>query len=1369
MNTPQLKQQFDDEDDEDLPSADNTPDVILDDKSNDTSDDIGEKLSITIFRLHRKMIQEFKQKYRESIVVHNKAARIKQEQQTPVFTATTTTAGSDINNENKPEMLSTILSNENLIWRREASIRRLNRLEDQDFDVLKRKLSSSSDSSGSSLSLLFFDSIDIDPQNEESFLLRLNSDDSSGSSFFDCISEEKEEEEEEEAGLEEVQQQQQQQQSVIHDDKEAKLEKEEETEELQHREQEAVMQEHNEGFNDVIVNVDDHDLSQASLDSYEQFLLGLSSEVVNDHDDNDNQQIPPEMVNEATYYDYDDNYGNDNYTEPTSDELPARDYAQQESSSEFIVDDKDERQIHGEDNVPYPAAEEEIDIEPIPLDHDLPYPTEDEDFEPIPLDQAGIPRPEENEDIEPIPFDHADENDGAYPMEEEEEEDVEPLPLDQASSTAGKTSSSSNEEEQKKIDDILDNLFDTIDTLDDDISFSRPTGSLTPEQVEIRATTNEGDDIISPVDSESVHDESTTTSTSSHKCEDGADHQEQKDEDTALQQKENVEDILDDFLLAMGSMDENDFGNANEPDESKSFELSIANASSSSSSSNCHASRDSSNKISDDEEIEEGSNSVSTSSGEPMAESSSNSSSSSSHDNESNISDDSSTANDKVSESSPNEIVQSDNGEGEFASTSIADNDQPESTDASDSERSARQYNQSIKPALYPLSTEMAEKDPLDDILDGFLGIMDELDYDDAQIQASAASVLQKLRKSDSSNENSDTAETVKEEEAQLEHDKTDYSVVEIGSPKKNEQKPKLPEGHAESSAFSVPRFPNSMMTTQIFEFPSQVLNQQEKSPGISAVHTQLELGGEKSAFLSSLKALDTDDSPCSRVQDIINDQISGIQSESTKTFTPLEESRSRIQSPDLNVSASFLEEDHTLSEVFRLTEASESDRPHDPVATSLSHDAQSPELTNGKPSSTPESDRPHDPVATALSHDAQSPELIDVIDVKPTSISYMTSQQESESQSEAVSEEDERNEMDTISVTEENKSAQAAPLSPPRANRKSTIPDLETDTDDLNTSNHSLPSFQQNSFSTMSHSPVHSMKEKNDPDDTSEVSELMVPALSNDDDELNDNATDDTIQEAKQEHSSPRLTTPSRSIPSSKLPDSTVSKQSSASKAATRTPVRFDSNIPFTRTNERLDRHKHHNHHSPSTPHIVPTSRSPLRVRLEQASTTLSMFSSPDRSVTLQSLRGYYSLASPPRTPASPPPRIISQTPGDDKSYRGDYSTMAAPAASPYLKPPVRVCANKFVFNLHPRMGPCDRCWALASPEEQDRYCVRGSHLRIVRTRGGCDRSCTIFSPKDDEIPVRLCRQCFFITHQRDGSRIQVYRGNHIKVKMAS
>jgi hypothetical protein len=92
-------------------------------------------------------------------------------------------------------------------------------------------------------------------------------------------------------------------------------------------------------------------------------------------------------------------------------------------------------------------------------------------------------------------------------------------------------------------------------------------------------------------------------------------------------------------------------------------------------------------------------------------------------------------------------------------------------------------------------------------------------------------------------------------------------------------------------------------------------------------------------------------------------------------------------------------------------------------------------------------------------------------------------------------------------------------------------------------------------------------------------------------------------------------------------------------------------------------------------------------------------------------------------------------------------------------------ICTSQFEAHLHPSMGPCDRCWSLASPAEQAKFKARGTHLCIVRTRGGCDRNCKVFPPEEDEHAVRLCRQCFTATHKHHG-QLQVYRGNYRKVR---
>ena len=87
--------------------------------------------------------------------------------------------------------------------------------------------------------------------------------------------------------------------------------------------------------------------------------------------------------------------------------------------------------------------------------------------------------------------------------------------------------------------------------------------------------------------------------------------------------------------------------------------------------------------------------------------------------------------------------------------------------------------------------------------------------------------------------------------------------------------------------------------------------------------------------------------------------------------------------------------------------------------------------------------------------------------------------------------------------------------------------------------------------------------------------------------------------------------------------------------------------------------------------------------------------------------------------------------------------------------------CPNKYLHNLHPSMGPCVRCWSMASSLEQKKFSSRGSCLSIVRTKGGCHGICKVFPPaEDDRGKVHLCRNCFYATHPRDGDRLEVYKG---------
>ncbi|KAG7362782.1 hypothetical protein IV203_026142 [Nitzschia inconspicua] len=323
-------------------------------------------------------------------------------------------------------------------------------------------------------------------------------------------------------------------------------------------------------------------------------------------------------------------------------------------------------------------------------------------------------------------------------------------------------------------------------------------------------------------------------------------------------------------------------------------------------------------------------------------------------------------------------------------------------------------------------------------------------------------------------------------------------------------------------------------------------------------------------------------------------------------------------------------------------------------------------------------------------------------------------------------------------------------PISPPRPCRQTEFEfigaNLHESPSGVDTSRSRIPSFDQHSVSTLSASPVSTRIFETNSLEKEQPSIPEVPAF----EECNDRENDpsDTLNDFKN--------SPLRLELSVKRPNSDMSTPARAP-----APSAYDPTVPFSNINHRMDQQKHRRHVA-STPHVVPTSRSPFRG--ETFSACRSLLSAGDKSA-LQSLRGYYSLASPPRTPVTPQVATVSRTPRETPHPLSP--AMAATPKSPYHQPTV-VCTNKFKFDLHSRMGPCDRCWALASPGEQDWFERRGSHLRIVRTRGGCDYSCTIFPPKGN-IPARLCRQCFFATHQRDGSRVQVYRGNHIKVKLTT
>jgi hypothetical protein len=75
--------------------------------------------------------------------------------------------------------------------------------------------------------------------------------------------------------------------------------------------------------------------------------------------------------------------------------------------------------------------------------------------------------------------------------------------------------------------------------------------------------------------------------------------------------------------------------------------------------------------------------------------------------------------------------------------------------------------------------------------------------------------------------------------------------------------------------------------------------------------------------------------------------------------------------------------------------------------------------------------------------------------------------------------------------------------------------------------------------------------------------------------------------------------------------------------------------------------------------------------------------------------------------------------------------------------------CTEQWILDLHSTRDGCERCLHFASAKERRKFRQEGHHYRISSTRGGCIRTCPCFPRKEDEMPVRLCRRCFYDTHK--------------------
>jgi len=112
--------------------------------------------------------------------------------------------------------------------------------------------------------------------------------------------------------------------------------------------------------------------------------------------------------------------------------------------------------------------------------------------------------------------------------------------------------------------------------------------------------------------------------------------------------------------------------------------------------------------------------------------------------------------------------------------------------------------------------------------------------------------------------------------------------------------------------------------------------------------------------------------------------------------------------------------------------------------------------------------------------------------------------------------------------------------------------------------------------------------------------------------------------------------------------------------------------------------------------------------------------------------------------------PRRASLTPraanSSDPSKRLGFNVGSTRGLVLDLKQPS--CSSTWVSDVHQSRSGCSRCLMLASQEERDKYEARGHHHRINQTRGGCHRSCQFFPKSPCDAPVRLCRKCFYTTH---------------------
>ena len=84
-----------------------------------------------------------------------------------------------------------------------------------------------------------------------------------------------------------------------------------------------------------------------------------------------------------------------------------------------------------------------------------------------------------------------------------------------------------------------------------------------------------------------------------------------------------------------------------------------------------------------------------------------------------------------------------------------------------------------------------------------------------------------------------------------------------------------------------------------------------------------------------------------------------------------------------------------------------------------------------------------------------------------------------------------------------------------------------------------------------------------------------------------------------------------------------------------------------------------------------------------------------------------------------------------------------------------IRGCQSKYNPTLHKFRAPCELCVFRLTDEEKDELDAHGRHFKVQFTKGGCP-DCKAFPTSFEEPPVRLCMQCFAVSHRPEKKRMR-------------